>query len=132
MKFLQTSEYDSLTKAATAWSDLVSGILKDNPDMKTEEITAEQILSAMNEGGDSAGLQQQLETAQEDIKSKDRTIEKLTSENAALKGTPAKSATGVKKDKEDSAGEPDIVAFAEKNDGDTLAIMEEAKKNGFF
>lgn len=132
MKFLQDSAYNALKKGSEAWSSLVQGILKDNPDMKAEDVTPEQLTSAISENGNSSALQQQLDAAKIEIESKEQTISKLQSEVTALKGTPAKANAGVQKEKEDTTEQDDIISFVDKNEGNTLAIMDEAKKQKFF
>ncbi len=136
MKWMKDDAYNALDAAAKNWNALVQKILDTNPDMKAEDVTPDMLIEAMESGNDSGAsdLQNKLDKTLEQVKQKDAKIEELTSENAALKGTPA----GKKDDvTAGDGGEPlgdggDIKEFAEKNEGDTLAIMAEAGKTGFF
>ncbi len=137
MKYLKNDAYNALDAAAKNWNTLVQKVLENNKDMKAEDVTPEMLLEAMESDDDSgtSDLQTKLDDALEQVKQKDAKIEELTSENEALKGTPA----GKKDDvTTGDGGEPlggggkDIKDFAAKNEGDTLAIMAEAEKTGFF
>ena len=71
-------------------------------------------------------------TAQEKLKEKDTLIEQLQSDVAELKGTPAGKKPEAKVKQEPTAETGDIKDFADKHEDDTLAIMAEAEKTGFF
>lgn len=132
MKWLKEEAYNAMKQAADNWNKLLNKVLADNPDMKAEDVTPDQLLEAFEKGGVNVNLQEQLTIAEGELKQKDTQIEQLQSDVAALKGTPVVKKQEAKVDKESSATEADIKDFAEKHEGDTLAIMAEAEKNGFF
>lgn len=132
LKFLNEGEYNVMKQAADNWNKLLNQVLGDNPDMKAEDVTVDQLLEAFESGGAAAELQEQLTTAQGELTAKDVQIGQLQSDIAELKGTPVVKKPAAKVTSEPSATEADIKEFAEKHDGDTLAIMAEAEKSGFF
>lgn len=134
MKWLKNDAYDALNAAAKNWNNLLQKIQENNPDMKAEDITPDLLLETMENVGSTQQqeLQTQLDEAQNDILNKDAEIERLTAENNALKGTPKGSKSDVEAKTEPLGEGDDIKDFAEKNSGDTLAIMAQAEKDGFF
>lgn len=131
MKWLKEEAYNAMKQAADNWNKLLNQVLADNPDMKAEDVTPDQLLEAF-ESGAASGLQEQLTAAQDELTKKDEQIEQLQSDIAELKGTPVVKKPEAKVTEEPTATEADIKDFAEKHDGDTLAIMAEAEKTGFF
>lgn len=132
MKWLKDDAYNAMKQAADNWNKILNQVLGDNPDMKTEEVTVEGLLEAFEKGGTEDGLQEQLTAAQDELKLKEQQIEQLQSTVAELKGTPVTKKSEAKVDNEPGAGAEDIKDFAEKHDGDTLAIMAKAQETGFF
>lgn len=132
MKWLKEEAYNAMKQAADNWNKLLNQVLADNPDMKAEDVTPDQLLEAFESGGAASGLQEQLTVAQSELTKKDEQIEQLQSDIAELKGTPVVKKPEAKVTEEPTATEADIKDFAEKHDGDTLAIMAEAEKTGFF
>ena len=127
MKWLKDDSYNAMKQAADNWDKLLNKVLGDNPDMK-----AEQLLDSIESTGNTSDLQEQLSTAQEKLKEKDTLIEQLQSDVAELKGTPAGKKPEAKVKQEPTAETGDIKDFADKHEDDTLAIMAEAEKTGFF
>lgn len=132
MKWLKDDAYNAMKQAADNWNKILNQVLGDNPDMKTEEVTVEGLLEAFEKGGAEDGLQEQLTAAQDELKMKEQQIEQLQSTVAELKGTPVTKKSEAKVDNEPGAEAEDIKDFAEKHDGDTLAIMAKAQETGFF
>ncbi len=134
MKYLKNDAYNALDAAAKNWNSLVQKVLENNKDLKAEDVTPEMLLEAMESDDDSgtSDLQTKLDEALQQVEQKDAQIEQLTSENEALKGTPKSKKEDIKADAEPLGSGKDIKEFAEKNQGDTIAIMAEAEKTGFF
>lgn len=132
MKWLKEEAYNAMKQAADNWNKLLNKVLADNPDMKAEDVTPDQLLEAFESGGAAAELQEQLTIAQGELTAKDTQIEQLQSDVAELRGTPVVKKPTTKVDGEPGAGAEDIKDFADKHDGDTLAIMAKAKEEGFF
>ena len=132
MKWLKDDAYNAMKQAADNWNKLLNQVLGDAPEMKVEEVTVEVLLEAFEKGSADAGLQEQLATAQNELKQKNQQVEQLQSDLAELKGTPVTKQSEAKVNNEPGAGAEDIKDFAEKHDGDTLAIMANAQETGFF
>lgn len=132
MKWLKDDAYNAMKQAADNWNKLLNQVLGDAPEMKVEEVTVEVLLEAFEKGSEEAGLQEQLTTAQNELKLKNQQVEQLQSDLAELKGTPVTKQSEAKVDNELGAGAEDIKDFAEKHDGETLAIMAKAQETGFF
>lgn len=134
MKWLKDDAFSAMDAAAKNWNTLVQKVLENNPDLKAEDVTPEMMLEAMEGEDDSetSDLQNQLDESLKTIEQKNAQIEKLNSEIEALKGTPKTKKDDVKADGEPLGSGKDIKEFAEKNSGDTFAIMAEADKTGFF
>ena len=132
MKWLKDDAYNAMKQAADNWNKLLNQVLGDAPEMKVEEVTVEVLLEAFEKGSADAGLQGQLATAQNELKQKNQQVEQLQSDLAELKGTPVTKQSEAKVNNEPGAGAEDIKDFAEKHDGDTLAIMAKAQETGFF
>lgn len=132
MKWLKDDSYNAMKQAADNWDKLLNKVLGDNPDMKAEDVTVDQLLDSIESTGNTSDLQEQLSTAQEKLKEKDTQIEQLQSDVAELKGTPAGKKPEAKVKQELTAETGDIKDFADKHEDDTLAIMAEAEKTGFF
>lgn len=132
MKWLKDDAYNAMKQAADNWNKLLNQVLGDAPEMKVEEVTVEVLLEAFEIGSADAGLQEQLATAQNELKQKNQQVEQLQSDLAELKGTPVTKQSEAKVNNEPGAGAEDIKDFAEKHDGDTLAIMAKAQETGFF
>lgn len=132
MKWLKDESYNAMKQAADNWNKLLNQVMGDNPDMKAGDVTVESLMESIENGSAETGLQEQLTTAQSELTKKDEQIESLQSDIAELKGTPVVKKPEAKVEKEPAATEADIKDFAEKHDGDTLAIMAEAEKTGFF
>ncbi|WP_455787687.1 peptidase S49 [Parabacteroides goldsteinii] len=132
MKWLKDDAYNAMKQAADNWNKLLNQVLGDDPEMKVEEVTVEVLLEAFEKGSADAGLQEQLATAQNELKQKNQQVEQLQSDLAELKGTPVTKQSEAKVNNEPGAGAEDIKDFAEKHDGDTLAIMAKAQETGFF
>ena len=126
MKWLKDDSYNAMKQAADNWDKLLNKVLGDNPDMK------DQLLDSIESTGNTSDLQERLSTAQEELKEKDTQIEQLQSDVAELKGTPAGKKPEAKVKQEPTAETGDIKDFADKYEDDTLAIMAEAEKTGFF
>lgn len=132
MKWLKDDAYNAMKQAADNWNKLLNQVLGDAPEMKVEEVTVEVLLEAFEKGSAEAGLQEQLTTAQNELKLKNQQVKQLQSDLAELKGTPVTKQSEAKVDNELGAGAEDIKDFAEKHDGETLAIMAKAQETGFF
>lgn len=129
-KWVNDDKYKAFEQAYENWNKLLNMVLGENAELKAEDVTVEVLMEAFDSR--ASELQEQLGTAQDELKQKDKQIEQLQSDVAELKGTPVTKQSEAKVDKEPGADAEDIKDFAEKNSDDTLAIMAEASKTGFF
>lgn len=132
MKWLKDESYNAMKQAADNWNKLLNQVLGDNPDMKAEDVTVESLLEAIESGNAESGVQEQLTTAQNELKQKDQKIEELQSTVTELKGTPVGKKPETKVEGEPGSKAEDIKDFAAKNSEDTLSIMAKARETGFF
>ena len=130
MKWLKQEVYDLFVAKSSAWDSVVENILRDNPEMKAEDITSKLIISALDGAGGDNDLESKLKNALGEVKSKDAEIVTLTSEVAALKGTPQPKATVLGNDGDEA--QEDILDIVAKESGDTAAVLVAIEKNGFF
>ena len=68
MKWLKDDSYNAMKQAADNWDKLLNKVLGDNPDMKAEDVTVDQLLDSIESTGNTSDLQEQLSTAQEKLK----------------------------------------------------------------
>lgn len=132
LKWLNIGDYNAMKQAADNWSKLLRGVMGDNPDTKAEDVTVEQLLESIEGTDNTSELEGRLSAAQDELKLKDKEIERLQSDVKELRGVPAEKKQEASVTKEVTAGAEDIKDFAEKNEDNTLAIMAEAEKTGFF
>ena len=74
MKWLKDDAYNAMKQAADNWNKLLNQVLGDAPEMKVEEVTVEVLLEAFEKGSADAGLQEQLATAQNELKQKNQVL----------------------------------------------------------
>ena len=130
MKWLKQEVYDLFVAKSSAWDSVVENILRDNPDMKAEDVTSELIVSALNGAGGDNDLESKLSQALGEVKSKDVEIATLTSEVTALKGTPQPKATVLGND--GVGAQESIISIVEKHGDDTVAVLEAIKNSDFL
>ncbi len=136
-KVLSNSEYTALKQSADNYKDVVSAILGLNSELKQEDITAdivkEMITQSTEESSvDVAGLKTSLEKAQSDLTTAQERVKELETENANLLAGPGADSAEIVAGKEADAKTTDISDFADKNVGDTLAILAECKEQGII
>ncbi len=133
-KILSVTEYDALKAKADNFDKIVSSLSTKNANIKTEDITAETIVSALNTEketeNNSEELQTQLDAANQRAQTAEKRVTELEAEVEELSKVPTGGASTVKRDA-DTSEESNIVQFAEKHKGNTAAIMEELRKEGY-
>ena len=130
MKWVKQEVYDLFVAKSSAWDSVVENILKDNPDMKAEDVTSEMITSALDGAGGDNDLESKLSQALGEVKSKDVEIVTLNSTIEALKKTPPPKNNVLGNDGVEA--QEDIIQIIEKLDGDTAAVLVAIEENGFF
>lgn len=136
-KLLTDKQYGELKMGADNYAQVVSAIVASNSELKPEEITAD-IVSQMisqsttEKSASVAELESALATSETNLTTAQNRIQELETENANLLAGPGADAAVISSDKETTAQTADISDFANKNAGDTLAILAECKAQGII
>jgi len=135
MKFLKDDEYLALKTKADNYGIVVSAAVSVKSDLEPETATPEQVVEALSsaqENEDNATeLQTQLEAANQRAETAESRVTELETENKTLKGIPAETTATVKTDA-DTIEKESIAQFADKNVGNTAAILKQAKEYGLI
>lgn len=139
MKWLKDEEHNALKQKADNYNSIVQSILAKNEDLKEEDITLEVIEQALA-GADTAGTDERIEQLQSEVTSLTTKVDNLTTERDQLQTMvdelselPGGESVSKKKAKiETSAIErDDLLAYAVSKKGDTVAIAEKLKAEGW-
>jgi len=140
-KILSLATYTALKEKADNFDRVVNSVVAKNEDLKPEDVTLEVIEAAISSDVEDPALQSAVSTLEGTVEQLNGTITSLTTERddlasqvAALSDLPgAESVSIVKPAAEASAVETDtVVEFANKNKGNTLAIVAEMEKAGLL
>lgn len=142
MKLLTDDKFALLTGQANAFIAIQTALVEASEDMTAEDITSETVIEALQaatgESGDAelqtqlTEAQTQLTTAQTALETANTRITELEAEVAELDGIPATEGAKIVA-KGEAGGKPvSLSEFANKNKGDTQAILEQAKKEGLI
>jgi hypothetical protein len=132
-KILKDSEYTSLKLKADNYDAIVAEIVKANSNLTSEEITPEVITEAISkENEPNADIQAKLTDMETQLKTANVRITELETENANLKESAGEQPAGVKTKSEMTGEKESLKEFADKNAGDTQAILAKAKEEGFI
>ncbi len=142
MKFLNDEKFNALTAQADAFGKVVAHITKSG-DIKAEEVTAESIIEALQqESGDEVegskllakitDLQTKNEDLQKDITAKDAKIKELQAQLDEMDETPAEESAAIVSKGEQNGKSESVTEFADKNAGNTAAILAKAKEEGLL
>lgn len=134
-KILSKKDFDALSAKANNFDNIVSAIVANNPGLKPEDVTMETIEELMqNDSSDETDpeLQLRFETLQTDyntvVQERDGLQEQVTNLlNAAGEDPAVITSTG-----EASGKTETLLDFANKNKGDTAAIIMAAQEDGFL
>jgi TolA-binding protein len=150
MKFLNDNDYKSLKEKADSFDSIVNAIVGAGEEVSAADVTAETVIEALQadhgETADAGTLQQRvtelegqvserdttIEELQSQVSERDTTIGELNTRIADFEGAPAEDPAQIIPEGEPSSKEEDIAAFANKNKGDTRAILEQCKKEGLI
>jgi hypothetical protein len=122
---------------------IVQAILAANEDTKAEDITAADVIEILNAAADAnkgtdatAAIQQQLDTETARVAVLETELEtannRIAELEADLSGTAAEPPATIVSKGEAGGKEMTIAQFADKNKGDTQAILEQLKKEGLI
>lgn len=140
-KILSTAAYTVLKEKADNFDQVINSVVAKNDDLKPEDVTLEVIEAAISSDVEDPALQSAVTTLEGTVEQLNETITSLTTERddlasqvAALSELPgAESVSTAKPAAEASAVETDtVVEFANKNKGNTLAIVAEMEKAGLL
>ena len=139
-KILSTAAYNVLKGKADNYDAVVNAVVANNNDVATEDVTLETIQEAISNDDVSESTKRvtELEASVETLTTKvsELTSERdsLKTENVALAALPG-AASVVQTPNADSTTDDsadDMVVFANKHKGDTMAIAHEMKKRGLI
>ena len=139
MKFVKDEIFESLSTRATQFDAIVAAITAGNSGLKAEDVTAEMVISALQDGGDDEGGdnggEQPVETTAaapeekinaEDLAARIATLEQtnadLTAQITNLNGNPAAPTAGGK-----TVEEP-VAATTEEKDAFQALFNDDPKK----
>ena len=127
---------------ATNFDTIVQAIVGANADLKAEDVTVEDIVSALtaaNDDNDASAIQQQLDAAntriatlETELGTKNTRIAELEAEQKEKEDAPAEETAEISSQGEADGKEMTLAQFADKNAGDTQAILARAKKEGLI
>lgn len=124
--FIKPAELKLLKEKASNYDTIVNALVKNNEGLTAEEVTSELIVNALTaENEDVINLTSQLET------SNDRVIE-LEAENKELRRLPAGTPAPISSDGEPEGEVDGLASFADKNAGNTVAILNRCKAEGII
>lgn len=141
MKLLTDDKFALLTGQANAFIAIQTALVEASEDMTAEDITSETVIEAL-QGSVLQGALTETKTqltktekllAEQELalRTANDRIAELEAEMDELELTPAKKPATITP--KSDGGDPDTIAeFADKNQGDTFAILERAKKEGLI
>ena len=132
-KFLKESEYNSLKGKADNFDMIVQSIIKANEGLKPEDITPQMITDAFNDGLADSGIQEQLNTANERIKTletENATIPTLQEQIKNLQGSAAEDPVDIASKEEANSKPQDLATYCSKADVSSLDMIGFLEKEG--
>lgn len=160
MKLLNPSVYAALKNKADGYDAIIAAIVSNGEDISPDEVTADTVIQMLNDPGeedpqdptanDDSATDAETDTEDEDPADEDpdvdpanddtdiqaeldaanATIASLQEEIAAFNAAPAEDPATIAPKSEPGAQEMDLATFADKNAGDTHAILDFMKKTG--
>lgn len=142
MKILNDEKYALLSAQAAAFETIKTAMIESSEGLDPEEITAESIVEALQGDALQGALTEvqskldetnKLLTASETaLETANARITELEAELAELDLTPATTTATIAPQGEDGGQAETIAEFANKNRGDTEAILAKAQKEGLI
>ena len=142
MKILNDEKFNLLQSQASAFSAVVTAMVEASEDLKPEEITADTIIEALQDNVSEtliANLQTQLIEAKELLTAEQTALQTANDRIAALEAEveelenlPAAEPATITSSGEPNAEKMSIAEFANKNKGNTEAILEMARKENLI
>jgi uncharacterized protein (DUF885 family) len=156
MKFLNDKDYNALKAKADHFDTIVAHVLANGENINAEDVTAETVIQSMQTDSDSddSKLQQSVTESQtassesetnseeseveetDDLQAQldtaNATIAALNEQIASFNAAPATDPGAIAPKSDPDAQEMDIATFADKNKGDTNAILARAKEEGLI
>lgn len=124
--FVKDAELNALKVKANNYDTIVNALVKNNEGLTPEEVTSELIVNALtSDNEDVINLTSQLQTAG------NRVIE-LEAENKELRRLPGGTPAPIASDGESKGEVEDLASFADKNAGDTVAILNRCEEEGII
>ena len=136
MKFLNDKDYNAMKAKADHFDMIVAAVLANGVNIKPEDVTAQTIIESMQNDSDDdeSDLQTQLDTSNSRVTELETELEAANDRIAELENddVPGEKPASITSKGEPGGEELDIAKFADKNKGNTAAILEQAVKEGLI
>lgn len=124
--FVKDAELNALRAKANNYDAIVNALVKNNEGLTPEEVTSELIVNALtSENEDVVNLTSRLETAT-------NRVSELEAENKELRRLPGGTPAPISSSGEPKGEVEDLASFADKNAGDTVAILNRCVEEGII
>lgn len=133
MKLMNDAQYNELKTKASAYDATIRQIGEANPGLKEADIAQADLQALLAESVPSNALETAnatIATLQAEIASLKTELNVSAATITELKGIPADVAASLYHDGDGPAVDEDIAIFADKHEGDDIAIVNELKRRG--
>lgn len=132
-KFLTDKEFDRLTNRSTMLTGIVAAVLATNSELKEEDVTADFIINAITSNNETdPDLQAKFDALQEEFETVSSERDGLQDQVNNLLNSAAEDSAVISSGSEVTAKPATLLDFANKNAGDTAAIINAAMEDGFL
>ncbi|MBK5720127.1 hypothetical protein JGH11_04500 [Dysgonomonas sp. Marseille-P4677] len=133
-KFLTDKEFERLTNRSAMLDSIVAAVVKTNPELKAEDVTAELIIQALTstDNASDPGLQSKFDALQEQYDGVVSERDNLQSQVDNLLNGAAEDSASITSDSEVTAKPATLLDIAKNLKGDTAAIINAAIEDGFL
>lgn len=132
-KFLTDKEFDRLTARSTMLTGIVAAVLATNSELKEEDVTADFIINAITSNNETdPDLQAKFDALQEEFETVSSERDGLQDQVNNLLNSAAEDSAVISSGSEVTAKPATLLDFANKNAGDTAAIINAAMEDGFL
>ncbi len=132
-KFLTDKEFDRLTNRSTMLTGIVAAVLATNSELKEDDVTADFIINAITSNNETdPDLQAKFDALQEEFETVSSERDGLQDQVNNLLNSAAEDSAVISSGSEVTAKPATLLDFANKNAGDTAAIINAAMEDGFL
>lgn len=124
MKFISDDKLKALEQKASAHDAIVQALVNHNDDLKAEDVTTDMIIGALTTDPET--------TDNVDLQAANKRIKELETINENLLNSAGDDTVTIVSTGEASAEAEDLASFADKNKGNTSAILAQMKSEGLI